>query len=349
LAVEALLEFTGGDLLLIEEVLGILKANRSPLADFQETLEDVVASGRVVDDLNSRLRSLPAGATELVRGILASHALVVDSREPIIEDLRLLGMLRLKKMRNRAVAIMPSPLMDTALRRNWHRLNLGGTGVCNSSDLVWPLASINGHAYGLVLEIETLLRNWLVSALGDEVCRDWREDLREVKTLAGDASVITEDIRVLGSKLLEVLYPSVDFSGLGSDQASPTGEFQADPEGFAKKKVDNAKGMVGVIDSAEDWRKRVVSNVFVRISGTGLPGFFTTGALANVLMYSKGRVSEVVKTVFSQREDIRRFLTKFGAIRSAVAHNQVLAFSAVEDLVSLLCELTSRLGMQEMP
>ena len=241
------------------------------------------------------------------------------------------------------VASIPSPLMEKALRLNWHRFKPGTGRVSTSFDLNWPLKAINGYAYVLVMEIEALLRNWLVSSLSSQQEDDWKVAIKDVKTPGSSADLVSDEILALGGQLIGILFPDLE-PVLNSEE--PTVVDSGSSAGPLVAKKNSEKQMVGIIDSADDWRNRVVSNVFVRLSETGLPSFFTTGALVGALMYSKGKMPEIVKRVFSQREDLKRFLTKFSAIRSAVAHNQVLAFSALEDLESLLRELEIRLGMQ---
>jgi hypothetical protein len=345
-AIEAILEFTGGDLLLVEEVVEILKVQRRSLRNFQETAEDVVTSGHVFDSLSARLSRLSPGGEVILSRVLELLTLSVDARSPLVEELRLLGLIRLRKRSDKVVASIPSPLLERALRLNWHRYKPGVGNVSASGDLNWPLRTINGYAYSLVMEIETLLRNWLVSSLSNQHGSDWKNCIKDVKTPGSNVGQVTEEILALGSQLIGILFPDLDLSIAATGSEGSVEPEAATAETPCVAKAGKDKNMVGVIDSAYDWKRRVVTNVFVRLAETGLPCFFTTGALVGSLMYPKGRVPEVVKQVFNQREELKRFLTKFSAIRSAVAHNQVLAFSALEDLESLLRELELRLGTQ---
>jgi len=335
-AIEALIEFTGGDTQMIEEVLAVLKARGHGLKAFQETRVDVAISEGVGSDLISRIQRLSEGGLDKVRVLLNAHSMIVDPRDPLIEDLRLLGIVKLTRNNDLTVASISSPLMDLALRQNWDRLSKGLAPMYSGGDLVRPLHSINRHAYQLVLEIETLLRNWLVSALSGDKDHNWKLDVKGIKVPGCNAEAVSQEILQLGRTLVEALYPQLDLSVID--------KYQSSTDGSDRKKGVDRPSMVDAIDSAEEWMRRQSAQPSIRLAELGLPSFFTTGSLINIYMAGKGKVHDVVAQAFPSREELRTFLSKFNVIRSAVAHNQDLALSSVEELAGLHRELCMRCG-----
>lgn len=179
-AAKALREFSGGDIFLVREVLGNLRAHRRRVEAFQGTLEDVIISGSVIDHMALRLQVLSPDGCDILANVLNSQPYKVGGRDPVVEQLRLLGLIVLERIETETFASIPSPLMNAVLRQNWSLLSSTPTReVCASGDLQWPLRSISSLAYQQVMEIECLLRNWLVSGLGAQG-RDWREALASI-------------------------------------------------------------------------------------------------------------------------------------------------------------------------
>jgi hypothetical protein len=338
IAVESFAEFTGGDLFFVGEVLDSLRMSGLILSDVHQVLEDVAHSDTVFSELARRMSRLSPDAQCLLRSVLESHELVVNARNPDLEDLRLGGFVSLERLGDIVSTRVLSPVLEVALRVGGQRISDALEGIYPGTDLAKPSKAINKQAYGIVLEIETLLRNWIVTALSKVTGSDWRADIAGVKVPGCDAEAIAEEIRILGDNLFAALHPELDLAAL-NEREKPVDV----PKDDSNPKTKVKKPMVGVVESAEEWRSRWERHPAVRLSESPLPSFMTTGSLMNIYM-AKGSAEAIIKATFGSREDAKVFFTRFNTIRSAVAHNQSLAFSAIEELVGLKKELCIRLS-----
>lgn len=343
IAVESFAEFTGGDLFFVGEVLDSLRISGRVLADLHQALEDVAHSDTVFSELGRRMSRLSPSAQRLLRKVLESHELVLNARDPDVEDLRLAGFVSLERLGGIVSARVLSPVLEVALRVGGQRISQVLEGIYPGADLSKPSKVINKHAYGIVLEIETLLRNWIVTALSKVAGSDWRADIAGVKVPGCDAEAIAEEIRILGDNLFAALHPELDLSVLGEREKSVEV-----PKEDSAPKTKVKKPMVGVVESAEEWKSRWERHPVVTLCESPLPSFMTTGSLMNIYM-AKGSAEPIIKATFGSREDAKVFFTRFNTIRSAVAHNQSLAFSAIEELIGLKKELSIRLSNHTDP
>lgn len=337
LIVEAFAEFTGGDQFVMTEVLAAIKMADLRLRDFYEVLDEVSQSDAMIQEIRNRVANLSREAVRLLRRVLEVHVLSVNIRDTHVEDLRLFGVLFLKRSPAGVFATIASPVLDATLRNGQTVIDSSLVGVYCGDDVMRPSKAINSHAYGLVLEIETLLRNWIVSALSENTEGGWRDEVGGVKVPGCNAEVIAEEIKMLGDELFTALHPDLDLARILRDElAGNDGEHE-------QWRQPGKKTMVAVIESAKEWKQRWQARPSVRLSESGLPSFLTTGALMNIYM-AKGKIAELVGSTFGTREQAKVFFSKFSALRTAVAHNQSLELSCVEDLIGLrtdLCRLLS--------
>ena len=334
---EALLEFTGGDACLIEEVLSTLRMSDRPLRDYPATLTDVTSSETVVTAIAGRLGAIGEQAGGMLCSIISQQRKLVNPRQVAIEDLRLAGFIRIERTGDLSLALLSSVLMEKVLRQNYELLTRTASSTELRDDTVSPSYAINSHAYRLVLQIETILRNALVEHFSTYAPDGWRQAAKDVKIPGSPAELHADEIHQLGKKLIAALYPDIDFSAFGED-SSRSGEIQPPVE----EKRPKPK-MISVVDAAIEWQGRSARESWVRSTEDSLPQFMTTGALMNVYL-GKEPCDSLLKKCFNDREQAKTFFAQFLSLRSAVAHNHSLGLSAIDDLISLKRELCSRLG-----
>jgi len=334
ITMEALLEFTGGDACLIDEVLSTLRMSGRVLRDYPETLTDVTSSETVVSSIEDRLSAIGEKAKDMLCSIIKQHRKLVNPRQVEIEDLRLTGFIRIERTGDLSLALLNSVLMEKALRKNHQVLTHASNLIATVNDFVNPSNAINSHAYRLILQIETILRNTMVEHFSDLGPEGWRLGAKDIKIPGNPAELHADDIHHLGKKLIAALYPDFDFSSF-EESSKQTEEIPA-AIGEGRKKPK----MVSVVNAALEWRGRSARELWVRSAEDSLPQFMTTGALMNVYLGNE----PLLKACFNDREQAKTFFAQFLSLRSAVAHNHSLGLSAVEDLISLKRELCNRLG-----
>lgn len=276
LIVEAFSEFTGGDQVVMTEVLAAIRMADLNLRDFYEVLEEVSQSEAMIQEIRNRVSNLPTEAVKLLRRVLEVHVLSVNSRDAHVEDLRLFGVVLLKRSSGSFLATIASPVLDATLRKCQRFIDASLVGVYCGNDVMRPSKAINSHAYGLMLEIETLLRNWIVSALSEKSAGEWCDEVSGVKVPGCDAEVIAEEIKILGDELFTALHPELDFARIFRDESACA------DGGHGEGRRPGKKTMVSVIESAKEWKQRWQARPSVRLSESGLPSFLTTGALMNI-------------------------------------------------------------------
>jgi hypothetical protein len=337
ITVEALLEFTGGDACLIDEVLSTLRMSGRALRDYPETLTDVASSETVVESIENRLSAIGEKAKGILCSIIRQQRKLVDPRQLEIEDLRLAGFIRIERTGDLCLALLNSVLMEKVLRKNHGVLVHASNSIATVNDLVNPSHAINSHAYRLVLQIETILRNTMLEYFSDLKPEGWRHGTKDIKIPGNPAELHADDIRQLGKQLIAALYPDVDFSAF-EESSKRTDKIPVPIEEGRKKPK-----LLSVVDAALEWQGRSGREGWVRSAEDSLPQFITTGALMNVYL-GKDLCEPLLKACFNDREQARTFFAQFLSLRSAVAHNHSLGLSTVEDLIALKRELCSRLG-----
>jgi len=274
--------------------------------------------------------------------IIKQHRKLVNPRQVEIEDLRLTGFIRIERTGDLSLALLNSVLMEKALRKNHQVLTHASNLIATVNDFVNPSNAINSHAYRLILQIETILRNTMVEHFSDLGPEGWRLGAKDIKIPGNPAELHADDIHHLGKKLIAALYPDFDFSSFEERHFSSFEESSKQTEeipaaiGEGRKKPK----MVSVVNAALEWRGRSARELWVRSAEDSLPQFMTTGALMNVYLGNE----PLLKACFNDREQAKTFFAQFLSLRSAVAHNHSLGLSAVEDLISLKRELCNRLG-----
>ena len=337
ISAEALLEVTGGDEFMITEVLDTLRMSYRALRSYHDTISDVFGSDAVLAEVERRLMHINERGKALLRRLLSTERIRIDPKDSDAEDLILAGFIRLERLGDIVMAGWNSVLMERVFRLNGERLLAVAIAMNGVEDLQHSCYAINTHAYRLVLEIETILRNTMVRVLAN--LNGWRETAKHVKIPGNSAEVHAAEVQHHGRKMIAALYPEIDFSNLPEKNSGINNSNSPEESNRRQPK------MVGVVDAALEWRQRCNKECWVRPVEDSLPQFMTTGALMNVFL-GKDKCENLMKACFNDREHAKTFFTKFASLRSAVMHNHSLGLSAIEDLLMLRVELLTRLGQR---
>lgn len=337
--VSALLELTGADLVLLQELLAAMRTSNRGLLSFQTSIEGTCQSEAVVGIVEERLTSVEPEARKLFAEILSRQVVMLSAGQTKdAEDLRLAGLITIDRTPDTAAAVIRSPIIERIFRSNGHLL--AGFEIKNDTDFVAPSISINTHAYRLVVQIETLLRNAMVEILSENADESWQQEAAVVKIPDNSPEENAEAMREL--KLL--LSNAAPMLGLDVNERSSS---DGTLDGAAPKKVAVKSKMTTVLAAAVDWRRRMQDKAVVFPYEQSLAQFVTVGSLEMIYLKT-GRCDALLQRCFTSRQEAIAFFHKFGALRSAVAHNFSLGITAVRDLLILKRDLGSRLGRSSL-
>ena len=311
-----LLEQTAGDWHLIQQAIEGLDS--SPWTDsIEQSVSELASSQEVVSEIHRRLNLVDDGARAELYRLLRIRRLLrpVGSKEA--ELLWLAGLARkYGRPGGQLMLEIASPVVEAVIRNL--ESSCKSEKVANANEICYCRNSIATAAYRRVADIETLLRNVVVSEWRLRHGNNWLSKLADTKTCAHDREEFEEWLQTS-------LRERYNIEPLGSTQTDTN---IGDSEKAHKRKY------LTVLNSATEWQQRQRANHSVALHQDNLMHFLTTESLIGIFENRKSQFHGE-GGIFNKGE-LLTALAEFEAIRSAVAHNQPVKLSMIPKLDSLL-------------
>jgi hypothetical protein len=319
-AAQFVAEHTGGDEFLVDQAVSHLAGRRGDwTSNVEQVLEELTEAPDVIDAVRERIGFLDTQSRSELTKLLVFQRLVRPADRTESEHLWLAGIAQCLDLGSgKQCVCVASPLIETVLRRITQR-DAPGT-VALSEDLCFQHGSLAATAYRRLAEVETLLRNLVVTMWYAEAGDNWSQRLDEIKTLSREQEQ-SQEVRELVDLVREALAASgVPLEGMTGSPTPTDGTQEPRPKQSIRQ-------------SAESWRQRQTTHHGVELARDNLLQFLTTEALMSVLVNKKFGLHGPGKPF--RLEYLVTALEEYIAIRSAVAHNQAVKISTISRLDDL--------------
>jgi hypothetical protein len=133
-----------------------------------------------LEDLRFSLNQLSASQKNLVVRLMKGQILEWEADNPDLEPIFLSGLINRAQVAKKEVIEIRSWAHEVTLRKNAAEFFPGAPIYRNPDELIPPSSALNKMAYGLALEIENLLRNFVIISLAESASENHPLELLDV-------------------------------------------------------------------------------------------------------------------------------------------------------------------------
>lgn len=337
---KAILEITGGDSFFVDYIIDALRAQQLGLSEFETIIDQLYEAGTIQDAIKSRLTTVSPDGWSIIDAILKNQFTRRPHQDADTEDLRLLGIIKLRRAGTSSILTIASPIIERILRNRWTYFAPFRKPIYNGPDLARPILALNTAAYQYVFEIENVLRNLIILVLESSSSLGWQGQIKSIKAGPRSDGDDSDPHTVLLERILSVVQRLSPTRAIDNMQEA---ERTQEPTLEDDKPVITKPKNISIVESAENWRSRQLNSPALELSHASLIYFFTTENIVKSF-FSKPLYQEVWGKHFPEKDEFITLIQNYITIRAAVAHNQPVNLKTIhrlmmiqDDLQKLIC------------